>query len=310
MGSCLDIIDNKLKVASRRLLVVAHDAGGAELLSSFISRNKLDARYILCGPALEIFYNKIGVRSLSIRNLCLEINSADLVLCSTGWQSDLEYTAISLATSNNIPSIAFLDHWVDYESRFIRNGVAVRPTQIWCGDRYSLSIAQSAFTSVPVYLEDNAYFLDIKDRIASLMQSSVNCIAKCLYVCEPTSEYMFKRYGGPLESSYNEYDALKYFFDNLGRLDANIEEVILRPHPCESVDKYNDFLHQDSVKVTISSDQSLLEQIVQCSYVVGCNTMAMVVGLLADRKVISVIPPGGGDCVLPFDEILMMRSIL
>ncbi len=41
------------------IAVISHDAGGAEILSSYVSRNKLRYKLILEGPAVTIFKRKI-----------------------------------------------------------------------------------------------------------------------------------------------------------------------------------------------------------------------------------------------------------
>jgi hypothetical protein len=51
--------------------------------------------------------------------------------------------------------------------------------------------------------------------------------------------------------------------------------------------------------IEIGGDKTLLEEITEVNVVVGCSSMAMVVGLLAKKRVICSIPPGGRMCALP-----------
>jgi len=37
------------------IAIISHDAGGAELLSSFIVANELTGKFLLSGPAIKIF---------------------------------------------------------------------------------------------------------------------------------------------------------------------------------------------------------------------------------------------------------------
>ena len=48
---------------------------------------------------------------------------------------------------------------------------------------------------------------------------------------------------------------------------------------------------------------SLIQDIMNCDIVAGAETMAMVVGLTLEKRVISSIPKKGRKCVLPFSEI-------
>jgi hypothetical protein len=304
------LITMKANTREKRILVAAHDAGVAEVLSSYIYRNNINARYILGGPAKEIFYRKLGIRGVETENMMNELVLSDLLLSSTSWQSDLEYNALRMASTLGKKSVAFLDHWVNYSERFIRSGVRTAPSQIWCGDRYALTYAKKVFQDIPVYYEENAYFLDVKEQIRELSNTSISAGVRCLYLCEPITDYWTRKHGSTHGLSYNENDAINYFLDNLVRVDERIDEVILRLHPSEPHNKYDNYLCHRQARVRIAPPRPLIEDIVECTYIVGCNTMAMVIGVLAGKKVLSVIPPGEEKCVLPFGEIRMLRSIV
>ena len=89
------------------LALVSHDAGGAELLSSYVRQQGLSCLYVLEGPALHVFERKLG----PIQTLTLEaaLNQASSLLCGTSWQSDLEFMALGQARDLGKPSTAFLE---------------------------------------------------------------------------------------------------------------------------------------------------------------------------------------------------------
>ena len=68
--------------------VVSHDAGGAEILSSYVRRRGEKAVFVLAGPALRVFERKLG----PIENAPLDqaVRQAAWVLCGTSGQSALE----------------------------------------------------------------------------------------------------------------------------------------------------------------------------------------------------------------------------
>ena len=39
--------------------IICHDAGGAEFISSYIRKNKIEGIYVLEGPAIKVFEKKI-----------------------------------------------------------------------------------------------------------------------------------------------------------------------------------------------------------------------------------------------------------
>ena len=71
---------------------------------------------------------------------------------------------------------------------------------------------------------------------------------------------------------------------NLYQIDKNIEEITLRPHPSEKIKKYNWIKKFDKVNLKFSKNKSLLEDIFYSDIVVGCETMAMVIALLAKKE--------------------------
>ena len=107
------------------VVVVAHDAGGAEILASFVAQNSIDYRLVLEGPAVNVFKRRLG--PVEIITLEEGIAAGDWCLCGTGWQSDLEWRAIELVQNAGKRVVSFLDHWLNYRERFVRNGIHISP---------------------------------------------------------------------------------------------------------------------------------------------------------------------------------------
>ena len=289
--------------------MVSHDAGGAEILSSLVRRLGLSPLYVIDGPAKKIFKRKLGkVITIDLQNAMMQ---ADILLCSTSWQSDLEFNAIDISKSLKIPSIAFLDHWVNYREIFSRNSRYLFPDQIWVGDNMSKKIASTTFPKCNVFFEENPYFLDIKEELANIKYVRSNKRGQSiLYVCEPIREHAKLRYGNELHWGYTQEDAIRYFLDNLSALNIGVREIRIRPHPSETAEKYSWVKKEFNLPFVESDKVDLLTEINACDIVVGCESMAMVVGLLAGKKVFSCIPPYGKDCSLPHRRILKIKDLL
>lgn len=142
------------------ITVVAHDAGGAEILSSWILRTKESFCLVLAGPAIEIFSRKLG--NFKNYKLMDALNVSDWVLTGTSWQSNLEKNAIIESKLLKKKVVSFLDHWVNYKERFFLNDQNVLPDEIWVGDVEAFRIANENFPNSKVLLQENPYFLDIK----------------------------------------------------------------------------------------------------------------------------------------------------
>lgn len=288
------------------ITVVSHDAGGAEILSSWLLRQNEAFCLVLDGPAKEIFKRKLGERE----NLSLEeaVKKGTWVLCGTSWQSDLERKAILLAKENSKKVIAFLDHWVNYTDRFLENGMLLLPDEIWVGDVEANKIARDIFTSTSIVLRANPYFEDLKLAFENMpKRNTARNGVSVLFVCEPIGEHALLQHGDERYWGYTEKEALNYFLSNLSVLNDQVTEVRIRPHPSESKGKYN---WARTASVVIGGDKSLVEEIAASDIVVGGESMAMVIGIIAGKRIISCVPPGGMTCRLPHTNIEHLENLI
>jgi hypothetical protein len=279
--------------------VVSHDAGGAEVLSSYVIRHGINCNYSLAGPAVNIFERKLG--SLSVMSLDEAIQHSGWLLCGTSWQSDLEWQAIKIAKDYGKPSVAFLDHWGNYRERFTRRGLIVLPDEIWVGDAYAESMAHRILPEVKVKLVVNPYFDDLKRKLAAAPKQDINdgTGLTILFVSEPLREHGLRGFRNERHWGYTEEEGLHYSLSNLHVLGEPIRCVIIRPHPSEPPHKYDWVKKEYKLTIIIGGGRTLLEEIAESNVVMGFQSMAMVVGLLAGKRVISCIPPGGRACSLP-----------
>ena len=293
-----------------RVAIVSHDAGGAEILSSWLLRSDNLCSVVLEGPAIAIFDKKcFGAEKLT---LVEAITKCDWLLCGTGWASNLERKAIRLGRQQGKKTVAFLDHWVNYKERFEdADNILILPDEIWVGDEQAQRIAETEFPNIPVKLQINPYFEDLRRDLAEVKtnKSPTNKVS-ILYVCEPIAEHAYLKYGNELHWGYTEEDALKYFLEHIDSLHLNIEHITIRPHPSEKLDKYQWVESLEPSLIKFGGADSLIYEIAEADLVVGCHSMAMVVALLAGKRVISCIPPEGLSCQLPQAEIENMQNLI
>ena len=65
----------------KRFLVVSHDAGGAELISSYLKHNQKQFDYFLKGPALLVFKRKFKKNFKNYKNSSLEKKNRKFGFC-------------------------------------------------------------------------------------------------------------------------------------------------------------------------------------------------------------------------------------
>jgi hypothetical protein len=295
------------------IAIVAHDAGGAEIVSSYVRQRNLHCVFSLGGPAQRIFEQKLGIhQSVSVGEAIMQ---CEWLLCGTSWQSDLEIRGIELARTKGKKSVAFIDHWQYYSERFTRSGERHLPDEIWVGDKIAELIARSCLPDITTKLIPNPYFIDVKKELTSKglrIKKPVNTY-RFLYVSEPVKEFALTFLGNELVLGYSDEDPLRLFLADLLKTPERVEEIIIRAHPSESINKYDWVLAEFDLPIRIDRNRGLVESISNCDIVVGCESMAMVVGLLAEKRVISCIPRGGRACSLPHPEIehfQLMQKIL
>ena len=292
------------------ITVVSHDAGGAEMVSSYLRRHGLPYLGVLAGPALRVFERKLG--PVAAQPLDQAIGRATTVLCGTSWQSDLELQAIRAARAQGTHTIAFLDQWVCYRERFVRAGETTLPDEFWVADVMAEAMARAECPGVPVSVVGNPYFDDLREelaRTAPRVRRAGEGLS-VLYVCEPLGEQARLQYGDERYWGYVEEEALQYCLATLETLGHPVAKVTIRPHPAEPAGKYDWAVRGGDRPVTIGGSRTRLAELADADVVIGCESMAMVVALLAGKRVISSIPPGGKPCSLPHPEIEHLQRLV
>lgn len=277
--------------------VVSHDAGGAELVSSWLRQIREPFALVLDGPARRIFAQKLGEFPLSPLEEALD--KADWLLAGTSWASDLEKNAILLARRRGIRAVAYLDHWVNYRRRFFQGQL---PDELWVTDEFALRLAHAELPELPAKVMGNPYLDEIVEGIRAISAKGTSrpvAPAQVLYICEPIADHARKDFGNLGHWGYNEHKALRFFLQNLKLLGLENPQVRVRPHPSENREKYQWAEHEFAPRVNVTKEKNLVEDIAGAQVVVGCESMALVVALEAGRRVVCAIPPGGHPCRLP-----------
>ena len=304
----------------RKILVVCHDAGGAEIISAYIKRHSADYNFvcIVAGPAEKIFKRKklakyiISTKKSPIR-LLSQIKNLQMVLTGTGWASSLELDFVKAARKKGIKTVSYLDHWTFYRERFgypRRTWKNNLPDEIWVGDKYAYKLAKRFFKKIIIKFIPNLYFKEIRDNYKRMRVTKKPRIAEnILFVSEPISSrlnYLKDRNN----ISFTEFDILKEMLNFFSREKLN-RRIIIRYHPAEKIDKYDNFLSEyvGQLEIEKSSNQDILQDIIRAKIVIGINSMALVIAHLCGKKTISLLLNGKKNYSLPIEEIIRVKRI-
>jgi len=266
------------------ITIISNDAGGAQILSHFVKKNKNKYNYILTGPAKRIFKKNIG--KYIPTTLKKTLNQSKLFICGTGWQSNLEKKAIVFAKLNQIKVVSFLDHWGNYKKRFVYKKKVILPDEIWVGDKDAYKKAKNIFSRTPIVLKKNYYFIFLKKKIQYLKKKVISNKLNILYLSEPITGVK-KRLN--LKIKYNEYQAFSLLLNNIHKISNNMR-LKIRFHPSEKKSKYDYLIKKANFNILKSNTKDLMLDISRANIIIGCNSIALYIGYLAKKKIICCIP--------------------
>ena len=169
------------------LLIVSCDAGGAEIISSWVRRNPdNEYTFLLEGPAINIFSKKVSIiKKIELINVESLIYNFDIVMVGTSQSNSLEKKVIAQSLINNVKSVAYLDYWYGFKNRFMLNGHLVLPDEVWTADKYAFEIARKELPEANIILKNNPYIDDIveqKNRILNRKNDISNRNAKIYFI--------------------------------------------------------------------------------------------------------------------------------
>ena len=170
--------------------VVCSDAGGAEVISSWLVKKNISFRLTAYGPAIKIFKKKFK-----------NIKKTEFLLTGTSVKN-YELVAISYARKKNIKIISYLDSWSEYKIRFKFKDYYIFPDEIWVCDKFAYKIGKKTFKNVPIKLIGNYYFKALRE-----LQKKTNPIVnkkKIVFVSTPIKESAKIKYNNPNYYGYTE----------------------------------------------------------------------------------------------------------
>lgn len=295
----------------KRIGVISHDAGGAELVSLHIRDMESEFLFCVAGPAVNIFKKNLGeFKNEELDNV---IKRSSYIICGTSWQSTLENRAIALAKSQNIRVVSVLDHYSNYVHRYLKSGYTDLPDEIWVTDAVSQALAYKVAPNAYIKIVGNPYLEEVKRQYSAITKKPAQANEfSILYLTEPFTSHARIQFGDINGWAFNEYNALDYFIDSFQSL-CNVEkiQITIRNHPAEEHNKYAGYIgSRKGMEIVLSAEPSLIVDIATNDALAGCDTMALMVGVTLGKTVYSSLPPFAGEPSLPSEGIIYLRDVL
>jgi len=270
--------------------ILCSDSGASNLIYYWYIANKKKYNFSfgLNGPAKKIFKKKNKKLNSKI----------DCIITGTGKIKDKYIEAIEYGKKNNIKTISFLDHYVNYNSRFVYKKKLILPDEIWTFDNVSFSIAEKFFKITKIKNKKNFYleFLKKNFKIYQKKISKNKNYLNILFVSEPSL----------ISSSLNKQLVFN-IFNFLNKYNKKIK-LILRLHPSEKNNPLlslisNKLMNNKNIILAVDKNLSILNSLYECDVVIGGETYAMVLALKLKKKAYTFLPIKNHQFNLPFAKI-------
>lgn len=258
------------------LTLVSHDAGGANVLDAFVRANNLIPNFAkLLGPAIKIFNFKEQIYDTKKGS-----DKPEIVLSTTGWQTDFEFEHIKDSIEQEGRIVVFLDSWTNFRERILGIDGLLAVSEFVTFDSIAKEIATKVFPHAKIYQFPNYYLIEQGTRIRMMRGLNEGFDIDYLYIGEPIRNKM-----------YSEIDAIMNFLKKIELNRSESPNIAIRPHPSESRETYLAIASSQSrFSIFVTGETSLAEDLSRTKFVVGCNSMALEMAHLSGIPVYCAIP--------------------
>ena len=264
------------------ILISAHDLGGAnQILHSTKNLNNVD--YVLTGPALQVAH-EINIKNLiDPGNLDLQLYS-ELIIGSNSSLQFSDYLLESAQSIDNLKVTGYLDHWVNYKTRW-----KFIPDKIVTTDLVAF-VSALRFFGPRVRLQQNAYLKSIRHKLYEQERNDEK-------ISSPTALFILQ----PIENAYKHgADFATCFCGHVLKVleSKNFSSVILRSHVDASPEDCKKYLNVEISNIRIiqsSWKESIESDLIQADWVLGMDSYALYVAKKLGKRTYSL---GGRRAIL------------
>lgn len=336
----------------KTILLFSRDPGGANTVIPLVSRLKEKGYCVkLFGKesALEKYANS-GLAALDIMKYMTEVEPGtvaefiknqmpDFIITGTSADDMTEKYIWKASEKFKIPCFAILDQWLNYGVRFSQYSVSelkeynherkhvYLPTKILVMDSLAKQKAiEEGLEESRIIITGQPYFETIKTAINKISKKDIEGLNKKLKIQK--DDYVIIFASEPLSKTYHETDNLDHFWGYTERtifrnmLDALAEctvqknkkvKVIIRPHPKEGKENFNDFLavlNGKGISFAVDESTDSLLLISASDLVCGMSSMFLIESAIIGKPILSIQIGLCRDNPFMLDQIGAVKSVL
>jgi len=246
-----------------------------------------------------------GIMDDSIRDLLREIQPA-LVLTGTSVNAvDLEKKFIRAAREMNFPTLAILDFWSNYTTRFSDEYGNMRyvPDKIAVMDTSAFSeMVDEGFSSDTLLVTGQPAFdtlarcrMQFSHTRSAVIRASFHMPAEemlVVFVSQPLSVFYGSDASNPLFLGYTEWSVANDLVQSLERISRECNQklcLVIRPHPRENIGDYLQ-IKSDRIRTIVSGSDDPRELVMASDLVAGMTTELLIEACYLGCIVVSLQP--------------------
>lgn len=288
--------------------IVCHEAGSAEIISEYLKKN--NSKILLCSNNLvrNIFKKKnIETDSVKLRDC---VNKSNYLITGTS-NTYKELKAIKFCKKINKKTITFLDHWSNYQTRFLFNKELVFPNQINVFDKHAFNKFSKLYPFVKLKQKKNLYLSEFKKKILKSKNKFKSDKKNILILTTPISSKALKLFNNKHYYGFDEFAYIEKVLSKFNKTKYKNYKFYLKIHPSEKINTYNKFIKIKKLRLVILKESNFYEFLFSMKMIIGFNSMLMyLVSEATNINVLSYIPKGKIRNVLPTSKIKSLSSFL
>lgn len=310
------------KLQGKGLFVFSDPAGAKAVLAQayFLQKENLLSDFRIISDRRYNFYEDFKLEVLTYKEneeLLLKSFKPDFVFTGTSYTSKIELKFIKQALSQNIFTIAFIDHWTNFRSRFVWNEEIIYPDEIWVIDEEAKKLAlEEGLDAKIIQVKGNPYYNFLRNWKPDIQRETFlenlgfsKYTRYILYVPEPLSQV-----GGIEKFGFDEFEVLEQIISELSEeyfLDSK-NFLLIKLHPNQNKDIFIQRLRQisSSLQIQILEDANINLLMLYADEVVGLFSNALIEGKLIGAKVIRLLPERCKVELLPIEsDIKIVKNL-
>ncbi|MDA7809905.1 hypothetical protein N8978_00415 [Flavobacteriaceae bacterium] len=293
----------------KRGLFVFSDPGGAKPLLAFIKNHKLKDYKVISDRKYNFFTDfRIKVNSFNNESIdkILKDFDPDYILTGTSYTSKIELKFISSAKKLNIDTYSYIDHYTNYEERFILDNQHIFPKNIILIDNIAKKIAIKTKLSdhTNLIVINNFYHDFLRNWVPKtkrenfLKNQQIKSDEKIIvFAPDPISNVNEK-------NLFDENDIWNDLADVLTKINSVKLIVIVKFHPNQNKDTLIKTINSSNYNNVVFFDQeNSIDLLYHSDIIVGMFSSILVEANVFKKQIIRHFPPN------PFKDPLLALDI-